>query len=100
MIYNTLSRPCDQCPFRVSMAHGFPLSSLEEFASGAFHCHKTGTQDEETGNYIATPESLACAGALIYLEKRRRTNNLLRVMERLGVYDHWKLDRDAFDEVR
>jgi len=66
-------------------------------ANGAFHCHKTGDCDDETGDFIPKPDgsSLACAGALIFLEKRGRTSNIMRIMERLGQYDHTKLDMNA-----
>ena len=95
MKYNILTTPCADCPFLVSMSHGFSLVRLAELASGAFHCHKTGDCDEETGNYIPNSSSLACAGALIFLEKRGLTSNIMRVMERLGAYDPTKLDMDA-----
>lgn len=92
MIYNSLTSPCDQCPFRPSMSRGFSMVRLAEMADGAFHCHKTGEHDEETGDYIATSASHACAGAIIFLEKRGRTSNMMRVMERLGIYDRTKYD--------
>lgn len=90
-----LTSPCDACPFLRSMSHGFSVARLEEFASGAFHCHKTGTTDEETGDLIAIRNSKACAGALIYLEKRDRSNQMMRIAERLGLYDHTKLNMSA-----
>jgi len=91
----TLVTPCAECPFLEKMARGFDLLRLEEFAAGAFHCHQTGKEDEETGDYLATHGSLACAGALIYLEKRGRSNQLMRVAERLGLYDRSKLNMQA-----
>lgn len=94
-MHYTLTSPCDQCPFLRKMAHGFTLRRLTEFASGAFHCHQTGTQDEETGNYVATKDSLHCAGALIFLEKREKPNQMMRIAERLGLYDASKLNMDA-----
>jgi hypothetical protein len=90
-----LTTPCSQCPFLKSMAHGFPLSRLAEFAEGAFHCHRTGRMDEETGDYIVTKDSQACAGALIFLEKRGMPNQMMRIAERFGVYDHSRLDMEA-----
>lgn len=91
----TLTSPCDQCPFTKKMAHGFSLRRLEEFASGAFHCHQTGAHDEESGEYRATKDSLHCAGALIYLEKRGRSHQMMRIAERLGMYDASKLNMNA-----
>lgn len=91
----SMRSPCDQCPFLKSMSHAFSISRLEEFASGAFHCHKTGTTDDDTGNFIPTEKSVACAGALIYLERRNRPNQMMRIAERLRLYDHSKLDMSA-----
>ena len=90
-----LTSPCGHCPFLVSMKHAFSRNRLEEMASGSFHCHKTGEQREETGVFVPTAKSKACAGALIYLEKRDRPNQLMRIAERLGVYDRTKLNMEA-----
>lgn len=90
-----LHSPCDQCPFLRSMARGFSIQRLEEFAAGSFHCHKTGTQDDHTGEFIALPTSKYCAGALIYVEKRNRPNQMMRIAERLSLYDRRKLNMDA-----
>ena len=97
MKYNILTTPCADCPFLARMSHAFTLRHLTELADGTFHCHKTGDCDEETGDFVAKPDgsSLACAGALIFLEKRGRTSNIMRIMERLGAYDHRKLDMNA-----
>lgn len=91
----TMRSPCDQCPFLAKNRRAYSTERLEAFASGAFHCHKTGTTDDDTGNFIATKNSLACAGALIYLERRNRPNQMMRIAERLGLYDHGKLDMSA-----
>lgn len=93
-----LTSPCAQCPFLKSMARGFSTRRLEEFAAGEFHCHRTGELDEDHDGgsaYIATPDSKACAGALIYLEKRGRSNQMMRIAERLGFYDRTKLNMEA-----
>lgn len=92
----SLTTPCAECPYLKKMAHGFTLRRLVEMiGEGEFHCHKTGTQDEETGDYVKTEDSVHCAGALIFLEKRNKPNQLMRISERLGMYDHTKLDMTA-----
>jgi hypothetical protein len=83
-----------QCPFLESMAHGFSVDRLEEFATGELHCHKTGTLDAEEG-YVATLESVHCAGALIYLERDGRSHQMMRIAGRLGFYDPGMLHMDA-----
>ena len=90
----TMTSPCDACPFLKSMKRGFPIARLQEFAAGSFHCHKTGTQDDD-GNYVATKDSLACAGALIFNEKRGAPKQMMRICERLGMYDRTKLNMNA-----
>ena len=94
MKYNILTTPCGDCPFLACMSHAFTITRLTELADGTFHCHKTG-DCTSGGDFVPTPTSLACAGALIFLEKRGRTSNIMRIMERLGAYDHTKLDMKA-----
>ncbi len=78
---------------------GFTLERLREFADeGLFHCHKTGENDEETGDFIATENSSACAGMLIFNEKRNKPNQLMRIYERFGEYNRHKLNMKS--EVR
>jgi len=92
----TQTTPCKECPFLKSMKHGFTLKRLNEFASsGSFPCHKSATLDEETNEYSANTNSVACAGALIFLEKRNKPNQMMRIAERLGMYDYRKLNMDA-----
>lgn len=86
--------PCDACPFLIGS--GFTYRSLVEHASGEFPCHKAsdltedGTYEEKPGD--KTPH---CAGALIFLEKQERPHQMMRICERLGMYDHTKLDMTA-----
>lgn len=63
---------------------------------GDFPCHKTTVDNEsEDGGMHATDESLHCAGALILKEKLGESSQMMRICERLGMYDHKKLDMDA-----
>ncbi len=95
MKYN-LHTPCDQCPFLLKMKYGFSLRRLFELiGEGSFHCHKTGTYDEETGDFVATENSSHCAGALIFLEKRNKPNQMMRIAERIGLYNRRKLNMKA-----
>lgn len=93
-----MTRPCAECPFLKSMAHGFTLKRLRGFASGEFPCHKTAVVEEDGGSFEATRDSQHCAGALIFLEKRDAPHQMMRICERLGLYDRTKLAMDA--EVR
>jgi hypothetical protein len=92
------TKPCAECPFLKKFRHGFTTKQLEGFARGEFACHKTceiTETDEEGAVFTPTKESHHCAGALIYLEKRNRPHQMMRIAERLGMYDRTKLDMDA-----
>lgn len=44
---------------------------------------------------VSTDDSRHCAGALILLEKIERPSQMMRIAERLGIYDRFKRDMDA-----
>ena len=89
-----LTTPCGLCPFRNDEKRlHVPVARLREFASGEFCCHKTTESDGE--GYAPKPESQHCAGALIFLEKQNAPHQMMRICERIGMYDHTKLDMDA-----
>ena len=90
-----MTNPCADCPFLKANIRGYPIQRLREFATGDFHCHKTGDFDDEEGTFIPTKDSSACAGMLIFNEKRDKPNQLMRIMERLGFYDRTKLNMKA-----
>lgn len=67
---------------------------LEE--QGTFSCHKTvDYSDEEEASEPCREEEEHCAGAMILLEKLEQPNQWMRWMERLGFYNHAKLNMDA-----
>lgn len=73
-------------------------------ARGEFCCHKTGEVSEESGDIKPTAKSQHCAGLLIMREKMEEPHRMMRICERLGLYDRTKLDMDApvfesWDEV-
>lgn len=91
-----MTKPCDLCPFRCDDKRlTVAPSTLRGFASGEFCCHKTGVSDEEGSKIVPTAESQHCAGALIFLEKLNAPHQMMRIAERLGMYDRTKLDMDA-----
>lgn len=47
------------------------------------------------GTIVPTKDSQHCAGALIFLEKIEEPHQMMRICERLGMYDRTKLDMDA-----
>lgn len=93
MKYN-LTTPCDECPF--VKGSGFSYESLLEHASGEFPCHKQcDLSDEGEFQAKANGKTNHCAGALIFLEQLERPHQMMRICERLGLYDRMQLDRDA-----
>lgn len=106
-------RPCDSCPFCPGRFRGLRADRITEIVealqSGAtFACHKT-TIDNEDGDYIPSAEERFCGGATVMLEKAQDPeqaphNQMLRIAERMGWYDHRKLDMtspvfDSFEEM-
>jgi hypothetical protein len=89
----TMTEPCDACPYLIGS--GFTWHSLVEHASGEFACHKTCELSEATGCYEPKKKSLHCAGALIFLEKQRKPHQMMRISERVGLYNHTKLNMKA-----
>jgi len=51
-----------------------------------FVCHKTGVEDDE-GGIVGTDKSMHCAGFLIFREKIEKPSQMMRICERIGVYD-------------
>lgn len=88
----TMTDPCDECPFL--RGSGFTYSSLMKHASGEFACHKACKL--ENGFYVERNEKTPhCAGALIFLEKQNKPHQMMRICERLGLYDRTKLNMQA-----
>ena len=86
-----MTTPCDACPFLIGS--GFTYASLKAHASGEFGCHKA--CELKDGEYLPKGKTPHCAGALIFLEKQDAPHQMMRICERLGVYDRSKLNMDA-----
>lgn len=103
--------PCDNCPFRSDKPFYLPAARVREIENGLvrgdFACHKTTVfcdGEDGMGDRCETEKSLHCAGALILLEKLEQPSQMMRICERLGLYDRTKLDMsapvyDSFDEM-
>lgn len=94
-----LTSPCSNCPFRSDGA-GIPLrrARVREIDRAlirhTFSCHKTTGHDDD-GEPVDLPTTMHCAGALILLEKIERPSQMMRIGERLGIYDRHKLNMQA-----
>ena len=89
----SMTKPCDACPFL--KGSGFTWTNLHRHASGEFACHKTCKLDDESEVYEPQKKSLHCAGALIFLEAQSKPHQMMRIAERLGMYDRRKLEMGA-----
>jgi hypothetical protein len=94
--------PCDNCPFRSDkpfpLAPGRVLEIEQSLVRGDFPCHKTTVETEDEQGFSereATDKSQHCAGALILLEKLQSPSQMMRICERIGLYDARKLDMSA-----
>src|SRR5437870_5231493 len=94
-----LTRPCAKCPFRRDIKPFLTPAAAREIAESLerseFPCHETldysGDGDGEGGGR-ETEQTAHCAGALIVLEKVERPSQMMRICERIGLYDRRKLD--------
>lgn len=91
-----LKKPCPKCPFRNDIKPYIRAARVDEITRqpGIFTCHETLEHDEE-GESCISEGSSACAGFLILMEKEGQVNQMMRISERLGLYDRNKLDMDA-----
>lgn len=98
-----LKKPCKDCPFRADIPPFLTQARAEEIASSLvrseFPCHKTLEYDDDEGH--ETKSTAHCAGALIMLEKMEQPSQMMRISERLGMYDRFSLDMDSpiFDDA-
>lgn len=96
-----LTSPCDNCPFRTDVKPYIRAARVREIERSLeraeFPCHKT-TKHEDDGEgsvYVPSGGEIHCAGALILMEKEGRSSQMMRIGERLGLYDPSKLKMDA-----
>ena len=91
-----LINPCKDCPFRTdkpNQQHWLGEARAEEICQSlinkqqTFQCHKTLDLPKDKHQH--------CAGAMIMLEHIQKPNQMMRIAERLGMYDHTKVNMNA-----
>ena len=87
-----LNSPCAQCPFRSDIEPYVHSERVEGFIGEEFSCHKTTTAKNRGNDH---PEAQHCAGALILQEKMKQPHQMMRIMERLRLYDYKALIMDS-----
>lgn len=100
--------PCGSCPFRkgqtfLTKPRARQIAGYMDTWNGAeFACHKT-TERDDDGNHCPSRKESHCAGALIFAEKNEQSHQMMRIAERLGMYDPTRLmspdNQQAIDSV-
>jgi hypothetical protein len=94
-----LKRPCGNCPFRYDVVRFLTPGRYKELAHSLidrglpFSCHKTVNYEAPGRKQLQGAEQ--CAGAMIFLLNCGVQNQMMQVMQRLGVFDPDTLDRTA-----
>jgi hypothetical protein len=108
----SMTSPCNNCPFRTDIPAYLTPERVEEIQEGLvrseFYCHKTTKHGDEeydeevedddgagSRDYLRKGGEKHCAGALILLEKLEQPSQMMRIAERLRIYDARKLDMTA-----
>lgn len=103
-----LKKPCANCPFlkdekaAIGLSPGRRDGIIADLIDGTvtgFSCHKTVYHSKTGGRWVEANDGdgeevyqqsgkeQQCAGALAVLEKINRPTQLVRIMERMGLYD-------------
>lgn len=95
MKYN-LTTPCAQCPLRNDIVPFISAARVQEILDldAEFPCHKTVDYSSDPQGRVKD-DSQHCAGVLIIREKEERPSQMMRICERLGLYDRSKLRMEA-----
>lgn len=99
-----LTAPCKDCPFRTDVKPYLTKARVREIIDAitrnqqTFACHKTvdyGVSEDSESEVCPSNKQQHCAGALVMLENLGLPNQMMRISERLGMYDRRKLKMDS-----
>lgn len=94
-----MKKPCECCPFRRGTPMRLTRGRVEEVVGGMlninggeFPCHRTiehleSEHGEDAGYREKNGKGKHCAGALIFAEKNGTATQMMRICERIGMYD-------------
>lgn len=90
-----LTKPCSNCPFlkvgAIPLRRGRLAQIIRdhERGGGEFYCHKTthgkGSYINESDEYYGNGKEAHCAGIDLFFYKTGRTNQMMRIRERIGL---------------
>lgn len=95
-----LIKPCPKCPFRTDVRPYLTKRRIDQLqrdcvtSQQEFHCHNTVDYSGDDDGRV-TKNSLRCAGLTILLEKINRPTQMMRIEERLGMYDRRTMDMES-----
>ena len=92
--------PCGSCPFRTDRPSYLTKSRAREIIATMKHdqdfkCHKTLDYDTEDGEGQNTERTAICAGFAVIAETAGTPTQMMRIAERMGMYDKGNLNMDA-----
>lgn len=106
MLFDLAKTCSNMCPFRTDCLEGWlgeerALEIADSLVRSAFPCHKTTQFDDEDGEHVPHVKEQHCAGALIVMEKMGQPSQMVRIAERLRMYDRNRLDmfQPVFDDL-
>jgi hypothetical protein len=88
-----LTTPCASCPFRTDIPAYLTPERVREIKHSVlreqkdFPCHKTVDYSNDSAGRWVPERTKRCAGMTILCEKLERPTQMMRIEERLGVYD-------------
>lgn len=91
--------PCAQCPFRTDRPAFLTKRRARNIvqaimAQADFYCHKTVDYEGEADGQV-TADSKVCAGFAVLCENMNKPTQMMRILERIGMYDARRLNRNA-----
>jgi hypothetical protein len=99
-----MRKPCPKCPFRRDVAPYLRPARAAQIArgiadGGEFPCHNTTVHNvTEDGDEVLVDDpqhSQFCAGALATMHASGMPNQMLRIAQRMGMYDPAQIERYA-----
>jgi hypothetical protein len=89
-----MKKPCECCPFRRGTPMRLTKGRVREVVGGMlnpgggeFPCHRTIEHHEDGEGFSEKKNCKHCAGALIFAEKNGTATQMMRICERIGMYD-------------